>query len=884
MRKGWSGRQLLSIACAMLLLLSAGCFGAPSGAPPAVGGPGVGDRTVASLEPLTGMVDFGVRRAQAGMNDVAKGATVSLIDVVSGNTIATTLTTPTGGFSFSFARGWRPRTDVPYYLEAIKGLDNNLPGSDGVRVRTILVYRGAWLSLTNRTSTSGAIYITLETTAISVITAYHPYIDTRLLIGSIAHGQADNSVSPPTASSFDPAGSGITNEIFHQVTDLVNQAIADDSDPMFRIRYNPVFKLYTLSTGGSGGGSNRPQLQGLSSYVGGPGMTITLLGEGFGPNVADNAVSFNGTVATILSASPTELVVVVPPEATPGLVTVTTSLGTSNGIIFTVLTNLLGGFNPLLSPTLSSVAPLAVVPGATVSLTGTRFDVSPGANVVWMNGKATTASASTTTSLTFVVPAGWQSGPIQVTRGTAPSNPLYLAVGLPVVVAANIPSAPPGITITLAGLNFVPAMGANFVEFVGATAAPATASATSLTVTIPPGAQPGPVTVRTAAGPSLPFAFGVLTGTSGTVALGEAATVTAMAPVRGPVGLAVAITGTGFSTWLPGNIVRFNGIPATITSATATRLDVIVPEGATTGPVTVDVAAGRVVAGTFTVHGPAVTNPAVQGVPMLSGLSPTQGLPGTVVTVTGTNFDPIVANNHVSFNGVVAVPADGTSEQLTVTVPVGATAGNVTVTHSGGTSTAQPFFVIPGHSGQVAIASPPTVSAVTPGHARVGETVTLTGTNFWPILGANAVRFNGLSAPIATVSATSLVCAVPAGAKTGLLSVDTPSGRAVWGAFTVDPEPFVLSGDPVLVSLSRDSAPAGATLTLTGANFHPDPSRNTVEFVGATATPSAGGATSLTVIVPAGAGTGGVRVRTDAGLSDPRPFVMLSNIGGTFDP
>ncbi|MNY24096.1 IPT/TIG domain protein [compost metagenome] len=177
----------------------------------------------------------------------------------------------------------------------------------------------------------------------------------------------------------------------------------------------------------------------------------------------------------------------------------------------------------------------------------------------------------------------------------------------------------------------------------------------------------------------------------------------------------------------------------------------------------------------------------------------------------------------------------------------------------------------------------PVITAITPSHARIGETVILTGTNFWPLLGADSVSFNGVTTPIATVSATSLTCAVPGGATTGPVVLSTPTGNAT-APFIVDPEPFVLVGPPVLSSLSRSVAPAGATLTLSGSNFDPVLSGNLVLFAGGTATPSIGTPTSLTVIVPPGAGTGPVRVQTGTGTSAGAPFVYVDTLGGTFTP
>jgi FG-GAP-like repeat/IPT/TIG domain len=64
-------------------------------------------------------------------------------------------------------------------------------------------------------------------------------------------------------------------------------------------------------------------------------------------------------------------------------------------------------------------------------------------------------------------------------------------------------------------------------------------------------------------------------------------TITSFAPTSGPIGTAVTIVGTNFSTTTSNNIVYFGATRATVTSATATQLTATVPAGATYQPITV---------------------------------------------------------------------------------------------------------------------------------------------------------------------------------------------------------------------------------------------------------------------------------------------------------
>ncbi len=65
------------------------------------------------------------------------------------------------------------------------------------------------------------------------------------------------------------------------------------------------------------------------------------------------------------------------------------------------------------------------------------------------------------------------------------------------------------------------------------------------------------------------------------------ATITSISPTYGPGGTVDTITGSGFIATPSGNSVAFNGATATVSSATATQLIVVVPKLAGTGKVTV---------------------------------------------------------------------------------------------------------------------------------------------------------------------------------------------------------------------------------------------------------------------------------------------------------
>lgn len=64
-------------------------------------------------------------------------------------------------------------------------------------------------------------------------------------------------------------------------------------------------------------------------------------------------------------------------------------------------------------------------------------------------------------------------------------------------------------------------------------------------------------------------------------------TISSIDPTSAPVGSTIAITGTNFNSDPASNTITIGGVPATIVSASPTRLVVTVPTSATTGPVSV---------------------------------------------------------------------------------------------------------------------------------------------------------------------------------------------------------------------------------------------------------------------------------------------------------
>ena len=157
-------------------------------------------------------------------------------------------------------------------------------------------------------------------------------------------------------------------------------------------------------------------------------------------------------------------------------------------------------------------------------------------------------------------------------------------------------------------------------------------------------------------------------------------TITGFSPTQGTVGTTVTITGSGFTG---ATEVAFNGTPdPTFAVDEDTQITATVPEGATTGPITVTTPDGTATSSfDFTVLVP----------PEITGFSPGRGPVGALVSIRGNGFTGASA---VSFNGVSASFAVESDLRISSTVPDGATTGAISVTTGEGVASSSRRFVV----------------------------------------------------------------------------------------------------------------------------------------------------------------------------------------------
>jgi YD repeat-containing protein len=159
----------------------------------------------------------------------------------------------------------------------------------------------------------------------------------------------------------------------------------------------------------------------ITPNIGSAGTAVRIIGSGFSATAAANTVRFNGTVATVSAATPSQLTVVAPSGGTSGPVSVSVGANTATSQdAFTYV-----GGAVAAAPTIASFAPNNGVAGNQITITGTNFDPAPNGTVVEFNGDLVGQIVSiSTTQIVVSIPQDATSGRLRVITalGTATSS------------------------------------------------------------------------------------------------------------------------------------------------------------------------------------------------------------------------------------------------------------------------------------------------------------------------------------------------------------------------------------------------------------------------------------------------------------------------------
>jgi YD repeat-containing protein len=660
-----------------------------------------------------------------------------------------------------------------------------------------------------------------------------------------------------------------------------------------------------------------PTLTSLSAQSGHLGDSLTISGNNFLSTQGLSTVTFNGTSAGSISGvnwSNTAITTSVPSGATSGSVIVNVSGQASNVLPFTVIG----------VPTLTSAVPASAQTGASITVTGSNFGASQGSSTIKFHGTTATSTYWSDTAIIAPVPAAATSGDVVVTVANQASNGLAFTVAAPGTISGAVTQLTGGAAISGASVQAL---------FSGVTKGSAT-SAPNGAYSIP-GLDPGTYEVWTSAtgfSNNVRQSIVVTSSTTTTVNVtmsvpgSISGTITQSDGITPIVGAAIAMisgsTERGTTNTNGSGAYSIAGLPAgsyTIRAAnvgnrTKEQAAAIAEKANTTVNLSLDAASagsvnyaydelGRLVQVTDQAGDSAIYRYDAVGniigiertsssTVAVSEFTPNKGPVGTTLTVNGTGFSATSSQDHVVFGCGTSCTVEGTitsatTTQLVTTVPGTAVTGTFTVTSPNGSAGSGGPFTI-------TVSDAPTITGSTPSSGLAGTSVTISGTNFDPLLANNRVRFNASSPTYVTaVTPTSITTSVPTATASGPISVATPAGTAVSTMdFIIPPSPYavtdvafagrIVAGGPYLdvpiatankIGLALFSGTAGQRVSLAinapgfcafqvsilkpnGTTLIPSPCLNGGGFYDAMTLPTTG---TYTILVdPAGTTTGTV--------------------------
>lgn len=194
-----------------------------------------------------------------------------------------------------------------------------------------------------------------------------------------------------------------------------------------------------------------------------------------------------------------------------------------------------------------------------------------------------------------------------------------------------------------------------------------------------------------------------------------------------------------------------------------------------------------------------------QPAPILTGINPGNGLPGTTVVLTGDYLNQL---QRVRFDDVEAVVKDSSAQQLTVIVPPNLPRGprSIVVETGGGPFGGGQYM------GSFIVAGTPQITGITPLRTKPGAALTIRGVNLLDAV----VRVNGKipEKQLTTVTDTEIRTVVPAEATSGRVTV-----TVFEKLMAVSADSLQIVQPPALASLSARDGIVGDKIILTGRNL-----------------------------------------------------------------
>jgi len=418
---------------------------------------------------------------------------------------------------------------------------------------------------------------------------------------------------------------------------------------------------------------------GLNPTSGKAGDKITIQGSFSSLSKEDVSIFVGNIAAKIESVSPSQVVFEVPSG-------ISTSSYYSNQVPVSI--NISGQSITVTSyftlrPTFTDYSPKSATIGSTITLTGNNLSSSALYNSsvkIYFGNAYTTSYSISSTGLTVTIPTSITSEKFQIAieiDGVKTTLPGEFTISLPTITSLSATTTWPGSSLTINGNNFNNYYNTVSIGDIAASVSTYSSSSTQLYVNIPSNLPEGEHSIKVFSGTTFvtaPIKLKV-----------KSASFSGFSPASGSPGREITLSGD-FNPNASYSVYFGSTQYSTTYSSTGTSMKVNVPSSLDAGDVKITIKSGSTSithADNFTVLAPSITS-----------ISPTSGVAGTLVTITGNGFGPNIYNNSVKF-GTTATPSivSATESTLKVLVPSNLTPGamKISVTNNYGQTVVSPM-------------------------------------------------------------------------------------------------------------------------------------------------------------------------------------------------
>ncbi len=353
------------------------------------------------------------------------------------------------------------------------------------------------------------------------------------------------------------------------------------------------------------GQTTSPEVASVIPTTATAGTQVTFTGTGFDPTQGSGNVWLGSTYGIVVSWSDTQVVATVASGAKSGTAQILQNGVWSAPINFTVIT-----------PVVTTVTPTTATAGTQVTFTGTGFGATQGSGNVWLGSTYANVISWNDTQVVATVASGAKSGTAQILQGGVWSDVVNFTVITPVVTTVTPALARAETQVTITGSGFGATQGSGNV-WLGSTYANVISwSDTQVVATVASGAKSGTAQILQGGVWSAPINFTVITPV-----------VTSVSPSPATPGAQVTLTGTGFGATQGSGNVWLGSTYGIVVSWSDTQVVATIASGAKSG--TAQILQGGVWSDSTLL----LVNAAP---PVITTVSPTSGVPGTQVTITGS--------------------------------------------------------------------------------------------------------------------------------------------------------------------------------------------------------------------------------------------------------